>query len=168
MKKILLAGASAILAVSAAPALAQDDSDMGDTPEVEEVEPVESGQPMEPTANGNGATVLRESGEITQQATDPETGELLFEEPAEGETEGAPIMETVGTAKTQTVTTPSGNVNTVTKTTDLHGNSVTTVDHVRAERPEKPAMPEKLERPEKPEKPERPEKPEKPDAPGRP
>jgi len=152
MKKINLVGASALLTVSAVTAYAQD---AGTDTETAEVETVESGKPMEPTAGGNGAQVLREQGDILEQATDPATGEPLVDE-----TTGEPVMNVVGSQYTQTVTTPSGNVNTLIKTTDLDGNTTTTVEHYRPEKAERIARAERAERPEKPEKPERPEKPE--------
>ena len=96
MKKIMLAGVSAILAVSAMTAYAQD-AESGDAPEDVEVE--EAGNPMEPTAGGNGAQVLREEGDILEQALD-ENGEPVTDE------NGDPVMNVVGSAYTQTVTTP--------------------------------------------------------------
>lgn len=111
--------------------------------------------PAEPTANGSGATVVRTS-EIIPVTNEDNT--------------------TTDTTKTvQTVTTPSGNVNTLTKTTDVDGNVTTSVTHeraehpganARAERPERAERAERAERPERAERAERPERPERPDRPG--
>lgn len=152
MKRLWIATATAAFAVSGTSALAQD----GETPEVEDVE-VESvedaGKPMEPTANGNGASVVRTETVLTEDTTeiDPETGELLKDE--NGET----VQVEVGTQYQQTVTTPSGNVNTLTKTWDLDGNQTVSVDHTRPERPERAAKLDKPDRPDKPDKPGKPE-----------
>lgn len=155
MRNSFKIGVAAVVGLLALPVLAQD----ADTTEDTAVDVAE------PTANGNGAQVLRETEEVT--------------------VDGA-VTETV---TTQTVSTPSGNVITVTTTTDADGNQITTVDRDlaaapgrpetagrpdlpaaadRAERPERAERPDRPERPERPDRPDRPDRPERPETPGRP
>lgn len=109
----------------------------------------------------NDATVER--GTVTeQQAVVDENGAAVLDE------NGDPVYETRSVGSTQTVTTPSGIVHTMTK---IDGEN-TVVEHDRSAmaKPERPQRPERAEKPEKPqraEKPEKPERPEKPEKGGR-
>jgi len=161
VRRVATITAAALLAGTALTAAAQD---AGET----EDETAEGGQPSEPTINGQGAQVLRETTEEETVVLD-ENGEPVLDE------SGNEVTETT-TSNTQTVTTPSGNVITRTQTVNPDGTASTDVSLERAEtpgaaerpdRPEKPERAERAERPERPEKPEKPEKPERPEAPGR-
>jgi len=158
MKKIIIGGPIAVMALAAGSvALAQDSVDGTDTEAAEET--------------SNGAIVVRE--DITEDVVDEEgnpvpalddNGDPVLDD------DGNPVFETVTTGFVQTVETPSGNIHTITK----EEGSRAIVTHEFADRPERaaraerPERPEKPEKPEKPERPERPEKPERPDKPGRP
>lgn len=147
MKKFLMAGTAAALAMGGLTAVSAQDQGPDGTEETE-------------TTPNNGAIVTRENTEEERDVLD-ENGDPVVNE------DGTTQTETVTTGFTQTVETPSGNVHTITKEEGARAM----VTHERAERPqraEKPEKAEKPERPEKPEKPDRPEKPEKPERPGKP
>ncbi len=134
--------------------------------------------PEEPTADGNGAQVLRETADVTEEVLDAEGNPVLDEE-------GNPVVEVTGSVSTQTVTTPSGNVNTQTRTFDADGNQTgVDVTHEQGdhgggadsraaagsppERPDRPTQPERPDRPDQPERPDRPDRPDRPERPDRP
>lgn len=181
MKKTLILGATALIGSLSYAAMAQT-SDIppaeltptDPAPAPAPVEPVTTTQSetttetlAEPTAGGNGAQVLRTQETDSDVTRDADGNVVSTSEPTE-------------TRTIQTVSTPSGNEHTLTKTMDADGNVTTSVTHERAERPgandraekadraERAERPEKAERAEVAERPERPERPEKADRAERP
>lgn len=81
----------------------------------------------EPTANGNGAAVVRQDTTVTTTTPNPD-----------GSTRVEASSETA-----QTVATPSGNATTVTRSTEADGTKSTTVEHDKAEHAGHHGKPEK-------------------------
>lgn len=148
---VLFSSAIAVAMSGANVGLAQDAGDGTDTGSTERT--------------SNGAIVTRE--EIVEQAVD-ENGEPIPVLDDEGnpvvDEEGNPVFETVAVGFVQTVSTPSGNIHTVTK----EDGSRAIVTHEFANRPERVARAERIERPDRPDRPQRPDRPERPEKPEKP